>query len=88
MYSVNGFIMGSTLEQPTVLDFHVEIAAEAIFDGSENAIVWKTTIEDTTSRYFLLRIHHHNDRTDGVFHEHGSTYSAPVWTGRPRAGSE
>jgi hypothetical protein len=116
-YSVNGFVMGSTLEQPTTLAFHVEIttcpddpgqrvrriqllrnhptdidqvevATEALFDGSDDALVWKTTIEDTSSRYFLLRIHHQNDMTDGVFHEHGSTYSAPVWTGRSPANSK
>ena len=110
-YAVNGYVMGSTLEQPTTLAFHVEIttppddpgqrvrriqilrnhptdidqvevAAEGLFAGDENAIVWTTTIADTTSRYFLPRIHHSNDMTDGVFNEHGSTYAAPVWTGR------
>ncbi len=66
---------------PTELD-RVEVAAEALFDGDQHTIVWTTTIEDAASRYFLPRIHHNNDMTGGVFHEHGSTYAAPVWTGR------
>ena len=110
-YSVNGHVMGSTLEGPTSFDFHVEIsthpddpgqrvrriqilrnhptdvdrvevAGEALFDGDDDRIEWRTTIDDASSRYFLLRIHHENDLTDGAFNEHGSTYAAPVWTGR------
>lgn len=110
-YSVNGYVMGSTLDRPTKLAFHVEIAtpqddagqrvrriqvlrnhptdldgtevaAEAQFDGKAHEIVWTPTIEDAAGRWFLLRIHHDNDMTDGVFNEHGSTYAAPVWTGR------
>jgi len=103
--------MGSTLDKPTRLAFHVEIktppddpgqrvrriqvlrnhptdvdkvevAAEALFDGQKSEIMWDGIVQDDSSRYFLLRVHHANDLTDGVFNEHGSTYSAPVWTGR------
>jgi hypothetical protein len=110
-YSVNGHIMGSTLDRPATFDFRVEIqthpedqgqrvrriqilrnhpagldrvevAAEALFDGEQTRIEWTTTLEDSVSRYFLLRVHHNNDLNDGGFHEHGSTYAAPVWTGR------
>jgi len=110
-YSVNGYVMGSTLDKPTRLAFHVEIktpaedagqrvrriqvlrnhptdvdkvevAAEALFDGEKNEIVWDKVLQDDSSRYFLLRIHHANDMKDGAFNEYGSTYSAPVWTGR------
>jgi len=110
-YSVNGNVMGSTLDKPTRLAFHVEmktaaedagqrvrriqvlrnhptdvdkveVAAEALFDGETNEIVWDKILQDDSSRYFLLRIHHTNDMKDGAFNEYGSTYSAPVWTGR------
>ncbi len=110
-YSVNGYVMGSTLNRPTTLDFYVqikthpddpdqrvrriqvlrnhptdldgvEVAAEASFDGNEAEITWTTTIEDSVSRYFLLRVYHNSDVRDGVFNKHGSTYAAPVWTGR------
>jgi len=110
-YSVNGCVMGSTLDRPTQLAFRVEVAtpkddagqrvrriqvvrnhptdpdgtqvaAEARFDGDAHEIVWTPTIEDSTGKWFLLRIHHASDMKDGVFNEHGSTYSAPVWTGR------
>jgi len=110
-YSVNGYVMGSTLDKPTRLVFHVEIktplddagqqvrriqmlrnhptdidkvevAAESLFEGKQSKIVWDQIVQDDTSRYFLLRIHHANDITNGVFNENGSTYSAPVWTGR------
>ncbi|TVS17748.1 MAG: hypothetical protein EA424_12110 [Planctomycetaceae bacterium] len=110
-YSVNGYVMGSTLNEPTTLEFYVQItthpddpgqgvrriqvlrnhptdldgvqvAAEAFFDGNETEIMWTTTIDDSVSRYFLLRVYHNSDMQDGVFNEHGSTYAAPVWTGR------
>lgn len=110
-YSANGYVMGSTLDRPTMPAFHVEIktppgdpgqrvrriqvlrnhptdpdkvdvAAEALFDGEQSEIVWDQIMQDDSSRYFLLRVHHTNDMTNGVFNEHGSTYSAPVWTGR------
>ena len=110
-YSANGYVMGSRLDKPTRLAFHVEIktppddpgqrvrriqvlrnhptdvdkvevAAEALFDGQKSEIMWDGIVQDNSSRYFLLRVHHANDMTDGVFIEHGSTYSAPVWTGR------
>lgn len=110
-YSANGYVMGSTLDKPTRLAFHVEIktppddpgqrvrriqvlrnhptdvdkvqvAAESLFDGRQSEIVWDQVVRDGSSRYFLLRIHHANDMTNGAFNEHGSTYSAPVWTGR------
>jgi hypothetical protein len=65
---------------PTDLD-EVEVAAEASFDDPDsNELVWRTTLQDAESRYFLLRIDHENDMTDGQFHEYGSTYAAPVWT--------
>jgi hypothetical protein len=61
----------------------VEVAAEIVFDGNKDEIVWAPVIEDSSARYFLLRIHHSNDMTDdGNFKPHGSTLSAPVWTGR------
>jgi hypothetical protein len=61
----------------------VEVAAEVVFDGNKDEIVWAPVIEDSSARYFLLRIHHSNDMTDdGNFKPHGSTLSAPVWTGR------
>jgi hypothetical protein len=60
----------------------VEVAAEGLFDGDAHKIVWETTVQDTSSRYFLLRVHHAGDMTNGTFNEHGSTYAAPVWTGR------
>ncbi|MBE0534049.1 MAG: hypothetical protein IH624_00145 [Phycisphaerae bacterium] len=110
-YSVNGQVMGSTLDKPTRLAFHVEIAtprddagqrvrriqvlrnhatdvdaaevaAEGLFDGDLSEIVWDMVIEDAAARWFLLRVHHGSDMKDGVFNEHGSTYAAPVWTGR------
>ena len=61
----------------------VEVVAEALFDGEKDEIVWKPVIRDSSARYFFLRIHHDNDMTDdGNFKPHGSTLSAPVWTGR------
>jgi hypothetical protein len=111
-YSVNDFIMGSTLESSDIFSFHIEIKtrpfqhkervrriqilrdhsrgeddvevlAEALFDGEKDEIVWKPVIRDSTAGYFLLRIHHTKDLSDdGNFSPHGSTISAPVWTGR------
>jgi len=111
-YSVNGFIMGSSLDNPGTFSFHievktlpskpdervrriqvlrnhplgeddVEVATEMLFDGDKDEITWKPVIEDTTAKYFLLRIHHANDvQEDESFKMHGSTVSAPVWTGR------
>ncbi len=110
-YSVNGWVMGSTLDQPERLSFHVEIAtpaddaqqlvrriqvlrnhptdldgvevaAEAVFEGKAGGVFWDAVIEDRASRWFLLRVHHAGDMKDETFNEHGSTYSAPVWTGR------
>lgn len=111
-YSVNGYIMGSTLASSETFRFHieiktpeanpdervrriqvlrnhssgeddVEIVAEMLFNGNDNEITWKPEIEDANAKYFLLRIHHGNDLLeDGGFKIHGSTVSAPVWTGR------
>jgi hypothetical protein len=111
-YSVNGWIMGSTLDGPERFEFQiavntrpshpaervrriqilsdgteaeggVQVAAEALFDGDQDSVVWNPVIEDPRARYFLLRVHHGNDiRDDGTFEPHGSTLSAPVWTGR------
>lgn len=111
-YSVNSFIMGSTLDSPDKFNFNieaktrplhpnervrriqilrnhptgendVEVAAEALFNGDKDVIVWAPVVEDSTARYFLLRIYHTIDMTDdGNFKPHGSTVSAPVWTGR------
>ena len=110
-YSVNGFIMGSTLDNPDTFNFHVEVntrnsrqemirciqilrdhsggeddvevAAEILLEGNKNEIVWNPVIEDSGARYFLLRIFHNRDMTyDGNLKFHGSTVSAPVWTGR------
>lgn len=109
-YSVNGCIMGSTLDKPTVFNFRIEVnthptdtgqdvrriqilrnhptdpdavqvAAEQEFNNG-NEVVWTPKVEDSTAAYFLLRIHHANDMENGSFNIHGSTYSAPVWTGR------
>lgn len=61
----------------------VEVAADILFDGDKNEIVWTPVIEDSSARYFLLRIYHAKDITDdGNFKPDGSTVSAPVWTGR------
>jgi hypothetical protein len=61
----------------------VEIAAEILLEGNKTEIVWDPVIEDTSARYFLLRIYHNRDMTDdGNLKFHGSTVSAPVWTGR------
>lgn len=111
-YSVNGIIMGSTLDSPDKFNFNIEIktppskpnervrriqilrdhpggeddvevVAEAMFEGDKDEIVWNPLIEDSSARYFFLRVHHNNDFQDGVnFKIQGSTLSAPVWTGR------
>ncbi len=111
-YSVNGFIMGSTLDKPDKFNFNikvntrpshpderlrriqilrnhsggedeVEVVAEILLDGDKDEITWAPEIEDSRARYFLLRMHHKKDITDeGDFELHGSTLSAPVWTGR------
>jgi len=61
----------------------VELAADILFDGDKNEIVWTPVIKDSSARYFLLRIYHAKDMTDdGNFKLDGSTVSAPVWTGR------
>ncbi|GEM_PF-737978 len=116
-YSVNGWIMGSTLDGPERFEFQIEIntrpdhprervrriqilrdgaqaeggvqvAAEARFEGDQDSVVWSPVIEDASARYFLLRVHHANDiRDDGAFANHGSTLSAPVWTGNTAANS-
>ncbi len=64
----------------------VLVAAEALFDENQDSVVWRPVIEDPDARYFLLRVHHANDlRDDGTFAHHGSTVSAPVWTGNTAA---
>lgn len=61
-----------------------EVVAEKIFDGTSANIEWKMTVEDATAKYFLLRVHSWNDMGSNstTYNTHGSTYSAPVWTGR------
>lgn len=111
-YSVNGHIMGSTLDKPDKLIFHIEIKtplskpdervrciqvlsngldgkedvdviAEKLFDGKTDEIVWKSVVNNSKSRYVLLRVYHSNDmNSDGSFKTSSSTISAPVWTGR------
>ncbi|MEX0685133.1 MAG: hypothetical protein WD267_09235 [Balneolales bacterium] len=112
-YSVNGYIMGSTLDTPEAYNFQIEInthptdkaqnvkkiqiirdhpngdldqvevAAEVEFDGNEERIEWAPVIEDNGAKYYFLRVYHNSDMNDaGGFNEHGSTYSAPIWTGR------
>ena len=62
---------------------NVKVAAEKLFDGNKDKIFWNPVIEDTSAKYFLLRIYHTNDMNeDGSFKLHGSTISAPIWTGR------
>ena len=62
---------------------NVKVAAEKLFDGNKDKIIWNPVIEDTSAKYFLLRIYHTNDMNeDGSFKLHGSTISAPIWTGR------
>jgi len=110
-YSVNGFIMGSTLDSPDKFNFNIQvktrpsnpedrvrkiqivrndpekendviIAAEALFEGKDE-VNWTPVIEDATARYFLLRVFHEKDiKEDKTYKPHGSTVSAPVWTGR------
>jgi hypothetical protein len=61
----------------------VEIIAEAMFDGDKDEIVWTPVIAADGARFYLLRIHHSSDiAADGNFRQHGSTISAPVWTGK------
>jgi hypothetical protein len=61
----------------------VEEAASITLDGDKDEVVWKPVIRDSAAKYFLLRIYHNNDvAADGGFKPHGSTVSAPVWTGR------
>ena len=64
------------------LDDDVQVVSELLVEGNTDSIVWSPVIEDSTAQYFLLRIHHANDvKPDGHFERHGSTVSAPVWTG-------
>lgn len=60
----------------------IEVVKETVFDGSETDVVWNTTVDDDTAKYFFLRIYHTSDMENGSYNEHGSTYSAPVWTGK------
>ena len=61
----------------------VEVAAEMVVEEEQDRITWEPVVEDHSAKYFLLRIYHANDvAEDGSFREHGSTISAPVWTGR------
>lgn len=62
---------------PDDLDAVIVAAEQEFNEGSE--VVWSPVVEDTTAKYFFLRIHHANDMDNGSFNDHGSTYSAPVW---------
>lgn len=118
-YSVNGYIMGSTLDRPDTFKFHievdalsdqplqyvkriqilrdhsngnlneVEVVADKEFEGTDKKVVWMPAIQDEDANYFLLRIWHWNDMENNytTYSEHGSTYSAPTWTGRGPRGN-
>lgn len=114
-YSVNGFIMGSTLDSPTKFNFHIEIqtppgrvghyvrriqimrnhptelnnvqvVAELVLPGTESKVVWTPVIENDDAIYFYLQVHHwadtDNNSVNTTYASLGSTYSAPIWTGR------
>lgn len=110
-YSVNDYIMGSTLDSTDTYNFKIEIktqpgkanqrirrieilrnhpegeddvvvAAEALFNGYVDKVVWNPTIDDPTAKYFILRVYHGNDITDGEYNRRASTYSGPVWTSK------
>ena len=61
----------------------VDVAAEILIDEDKDAITWTPVIQDADSKFFLLRVYHQRDiEDDGSFKTHGSTVSAPVWTGK------
>ncbi|HZL56488.1 MAG TPA: CehA/McbA family metallohydrolase [Bryobacteraceae bacterium] len=90
-YSVNGAIMGSTLNRPTSFHFDISVAnagepitkIEILKDGGvvadsyspapAAAIKWTPTIDDSTSKYFFVRV---SGAANPV------AWLAPVWTGR------
>jgi len=72
------------LRNPPTAPDKVGVAAESLFNSEHSEVVWDQIVQDDSSRYLLLRVLRPNDVTDGVFDQHGSTCSAPVWTGRWR----
>ncbi|MEX0685108.1 MAG: T9SS type A sorting domain-containing protein [Balneolales bacterium] len=67
----------------------VQVVAEKEFDGQSANIVWKPTVEDATAKYFLLQVFHYSDMTNNFteYNPIGSTFSAPIWTGRGSKGN-
>lgn len=61
----------------------VEVVAEALFDGTKEVINWAPEVNDSTAKYFIVRVHHGRDvAEDGSFMANGSSVAAPVWIER------
>jgi hypothetical protein len=97
-YTVNGAIMGSTLDKPAVLNFVIDVNDPDTKDENDriskidivtdkgavvqtytpqpaHAVTWSPSIENTTGKYFFVRIWNAGS-PDPV------AWLAPVWTGR------
>jgi hypothetical protein len=103
-YTVNGTIMGSTLDRPGVLRFDIAISAgdkpqdkitkiDIVKDrgvvaqeytaGPANSVHWTPAIQDTTSKYFFVRVWTAGGGdAPGADPANPVAWLAPVWTGR------
>lgn len=111
-YSVNDYIMGSTIEKqkngnyqfnieiktsPSVKGDEVKliqilsdnpdsvegytIITENTFDKGEDVISWNPIINNSSARYFLLRVYHVSDLNKSESYSKApSTISGPIWT--------
>jgi hypothetical protein len=106
-YSVNGAIMGSTLDRPDVFRFEISVSdpdtkdpkdkitkIDIVTDGgkvaksfnpepSDYSVVWKPTIENSTSEYFFVRVWNAGGGdAPKADPDKPVAWLAPVWTGR------
>jgi hypothetical protein len=106
-YTVNGAIMGSTLDRPEALEFNISISdpdttdpkdkitkIDIVKDGGVIAetytpaepahnVAWKTTLRDTTGKYFFVRVWNAGGGdAPKPAPENPIAWLAPVWTGR------